>query len=364
MDKIKKLKVTVSVLLLLTLFAGMLTGCITPLPEEPSEIPPATSEEPLSIELPNEKLNLLTGEYDLKKSEYGKRPIAVMVNNIKIAWPQAGIGNADLLYEMEVEGGITRLLAVFSSLERIPDKLGSVRSMRPYYINLAGGHNAIYVGHGWSGRAKDLLANQKLIDFINGDVHGKAFFRDAAKGKQKGREHSSYTTREKLESVAKELKLNTELEEKWQDNTFLNFRAPDNAKAVGNPCETLKVPFSKYATSVFTYDVEKKVYFKSEFSEKHIDETTGKQLAFTNVLVLFMPVSMEDSKHLAFDFSASGPGFYASNGKIQEIKWGKGWNVEEPFKFRGADGKGMTANAGRTMVCIVRTTQEDKLSYE
>ena len=318
----------------------------------------------MTVELPNEKLNLLTGEYDLKKSEYGKRPVAVMINNIKIAWPQAGIGSADLVYEMEVEGGITRMLALFSSLERIPDKLGSVRSMRPYYINLAGGHNAIYVGHGWSGTAKDLLANKNTIDFINGDVHGKAFFRDAAKGKQKGREHSSYTTREKLEETAKTLKLQTELEEKWKDKTFLTFREPDQAKAVGKTCGTLKVPFSKYATSTFTYDSEKKIYLKSEFSQEHIDETTGEQLAFTNVLVLFMPVSMEDKKHLAFDFTASGPGLYASNGKVQEIKWGKGWNVEETFKFRGEDGKGLEANAGRTMVCIVRTTQKDSVSYE
>ena len=47
-----------------------------------------------------------------------KRPVAVMVSNIKAFLPQYGIDDADIIYELPVEGGITRLMAVLCGLYR------------------------------------------------------------------------------------------------------------------------------------------------------------------------------------------------------------------------------------------------------
>ncbi|MEV8585410.1 DUF3048 domain-containing protein [Streptomyces sp. NPDC051180] len=60
--------------------------------------------------------------------------VAVKIDNVTAARPQTGLGAADLVYVEQVEGGVTRLLAVYSS--RLPDRVGPVRSARESDISL------------------------------------------------------------------------------------------------------------------------------------------------------------------------------------------------------------------------------------
>ena len=69
--------------------------------------------------------NDLTGEWVTDRTEEYGRPIAVMLNNISDAMPQCDIGKADIVYEMKVEGGITRLLGIFNDYSNL-EKLGSI----------------------------------------------------------------------------------------------------------------------------------------------------------------------------------------------------------------------------------------------
>ena len=74
-----------------------------------------------------------------------------MINNISVAQSvQTGLSKADIVYETEVEGGITRLLAVFQDITAA-EKIGTIRSARYPYVDLAMGHNAIYVHCGQDG---------------------------------------------------------------------------------------------------------------------------------------------------------------------------------------------------------------------
>ena len=97
--------------------------------------------------------NPLSGE-GLDTDISGKRPAAVMFNNLKKALPQLGVAKADVLYEIVAEGGITRIMGLYQDLEDVGD-LGSVRSARDYYVNLALGHDAIYIHAGGSPQAYD-----------------------------------------------------------------------------------------------------------------------------------------------------------------------------------------------------------------
>ena len=65
-------------------------------------------------------VNLLTGMEGISKEAVGKRPIAVMVNNHKEAMPQYGISDADIIFEIPVEGAITRLMAVYGDYTKVP----------------------------------------------------------------------------------------------------------------------------------------------------------------------------------------------------------------------------------------------------
>ena len=114
--------------------------------------------------------NPLTGE-GLNEDISGKRPIAVMFNNLRKALPQIGIAQADVIYEIVAEGGITRMMGVFQNLEGVGD-LGSIRSARDYYVSLALGHDAIYIHAGGSPQAYDAFDSWGIthIDFVNGPV--------------------------------------------------------------------------------------------------------------------------------------------------------------------------------------------------
>lgn len=74
------------------------------------------------------------------------RPYAVMINNIGVARPlQSGLQDAYIIYEMIVEGGLTRYMALF--LDQSTERIGSIRSARHYYLDYALENDAIYVHH-------------------------------------------------------------------------------------------------------------------------------------------------------------------------------------------------------------------------
>lgn len=74
------------------------------------------------------------------------RPITVMIPNTKTA-AQYGISQADVLYECNVEGSITRLMALFQDWRDF-DRLGNVRSCRDYYIYWSFEWDAFYIHFG------------------------------------------------------------------------------------------------------------------------------------------------------------------------------------------------------------------------
>ena len=76
------------------------------------------------------------------------RPIAVSINNNHAAWPQAGLQDAYLSYELIAEGGITRILAFFKDTNT--EKIGSVRSARHYFLDYVLENDAIFVHYGLS----------------------------------------------------------------------------------------------------------------------------------------------------------------------------------------------------------------------
>ena len=132
--------------------------------------------------------NPLTGlasETDLTEA----RPYAVMINNIRKSTPQKGIAQADMIFEIPVEGNITRLMGIYQDFKGV-DVIGSIRSARPYFIDIARGFDAIYIHAGGSDDAYALLKSSGItyIDGTNGT--SATFFRDQQRMETMGCEHS------------------------------------------------------------------------------------------------------------------------------------------------------------------------------
>ena len=77
----------------------------------------------------------LTGEW-IDETIANQRPLALMLGNTKIATPQYGITDADVIYEAAVEGQETRLMAIFQDYANL-EKVMSIRSCRHYYVHWA-----------------------------------------------------------------------------------------------------------------------------------------------------------------------------------------------------------------------------------
>ncbi len=298
-------------------------------------------------------INPLTGLQNLDNSKLNQRPVSIMVNNISIAQDiQTGLDQADIVYETYVEGGITRLMAVYKDVTKADD-IGSCRSARYSYVDLAGGHDAIYFHAGLDRKYCAAHFKELGSDHINLLESSGAYSQRVANGKSS--EHTLYTSGKQLWKAVKGYNRRTTLKSQYQNN-WMNFnKEGEEVKPAGGTAEKITVPFSSSYSSEFTYNKEDKMYYKTQNGYKHSDWKTGKQLKFKNILVLNSSVSyFPDNKHVKTALT-SGSGYYCSEGGYEKINWKKG-STGDILKITKKDGTEVSYNAGTTWVCFVRST--------
>ena len=356
-----RLKSLISLLLAAVLLFS-LTAC-SKTPEDPtidssSSIPSGTISNPPAKEeeevIPT-YLNPLTGEMTLTDPEaVGKKPVAITINNIYVAQKvQCGLDQADVVFETEVEGGITRLLAVFADVSAV-QKLGTVRSLRVVFADIAAGMNALLFYHGidedyCSPHLKSLGINSHQIGAKSDsfrEKNGLAY------------EHRLYTSGELLDGVI-------EGKKKWTTEgttSWLNF-SKDSAKVA--PADTkavnIKVPFSGTTTTQFIYDETEQKYARARKDVEYVDALSGKRELFTNVFILETTITNYDDGYHRKVALEGGNGYYASAGGIVPIKWTKG-DSKDNFKFTLEDGTPLTVNQGNSYICI--KSKAKKVSFE
>ena len=307
--------------------------------------------------------NPLTGEAtetDISQN----RPVAIMLNNLKKALPQHGVAEADMIYEVCAEGGITRMMAVFQSVEGVGD-LGSVRSSRPYYVELAAGLDAIYIHAGGSNGAYEAIRDHGVfnIDGVNGPYGGTMFWRDAQRRKTAGFEHSLFTSDSRISDLlsgALAAKRQTHEEGYSLPLTF----AQDGTPADGQTANTVRVKFSNNKTGVFTYDAAQGAYLVSQHGAPYVDGNTDEQVAVTNVLVVMTDISVipkDKEGRLDVDLVGSGSGWFACGGKYVPITWSKA-SPTAPLTYSTADGQPLTLGVGSSYINII--DRDDPVTFE
>ena len=294
---------------------------------------------------PTVYMNPLTGENNIESKEVAnRRPVAIMVNNISVAQPvQTGLEKADIVYETEVEGGITRLLAVFQDTTKA-EKIGTVRSARYAYVDLAMGHDAIYVHHGQD----DKYCGPHLKDtdrIILGTNNAGVRLKNGLAS-----EHTLYAYGDKLWNVIKK----QHKTERKSDATWQTFADEKTSITYTDAATSISVPFSSSYRTVFKYDAEKGKYTRYFRDTLRKDYVSGNTENFENVFVLITQISnYGDGYHKKIDLT-KGEGYYCVNGTYTKIKWSKG-NSSSGFVFTNADGSPLTVNAGNSWVCIADT---------
>ncbi|MBS1402352.1 MAG: DUF3048 domain-containing protein [Oscillospiraceae bacterium] len=332
--------------ILLALALILCSGCGGPKSEKPSVSNNKTDAKNQTYYAP------LTGEL-LDEEPANTRPYAVMINNIIYAQPQVGVGSADMIYEIPAEGGITRMMAIFSDLSDL-EAVGSIRSLRPYYLSVALSYDAIVIHGGGSEQAYSDVKTYNADNF-DGVRDAKAssaiFYRDSSRG-QHGSEHTLFFHGTKVADLVQEYGFRTEHNSGYK--TGLTFSDDAVSQCTGDAA-TIQVTFNTSKSTQFTYQSDSGKYTAVQYNDDYKDGATGEKVAFSNVLVLSAAMSTVDSYgRLAVELTGSGDGYLACGGKYVPIKWSRS-SINDCFTYTLADGTPLNLARGTTYVGVVPT---------
>lgn len=344
----KTLSLALALILLLSACGKGPEAGASPSPAPPSPAASPTPEpEPTPYDGP---VNPLTG-LPLEHGSPDDRPVAIMLNNLKKALPQLGVSQADIIYEVLAEGGITRMLGVYQSVEGV-GTIGSVRSSRPYYLELALGHDAVYLHAGGSPDAYSKIKSWGVtaLDCVNGPYEGTLFWRDQWRRKNLGYEHSVVTSGEAITTLFPSYSFRQQHQEGYTyDMAFAEDGAPD-----GETAQSVTVPFSDYKTGLFTYDADTGLYLVSEYGQPYVDGNSGEQVGVTNLLILktrCANIPGDEYGRITVDLTG-GEGWFACGGQYVPIRWEKGFPNGQ-LRYYTADGAPLVLGQGRSYVCVV-----------
>ena len=280
------------------------------------------------------------------------RPFAVMVNNIIYAQPQVGTSKAAWIYEVEAEGGITRMIAVFSDLDDV-SSLGSIRSVRPYYLSIARSYDAILVHAGGSDAAYSEL-DSSGYDHIDGvrsaEDNAAVYYRDPSRGAH-GTEHTLFLHADKVAAYAEQKGIR--MEHKGDYTSALNFSDDAADQGVG-AANTVNVAVTKSKTTSFTYHPDTGMYTAAQYGSDYIDGGTNEIVSFANVMVLNTTIHMtgDEKGHNEVAVVGSGTGYLFTGGQYVPIKWSRA-DIDSPFTYTLEDGSSLFLSRGATYCCIV-----------
>ena len=238
-------------------------------------------------------------------------------------------------------------------------RIGSIRSSRPYYLELALGHDAIYIHAGGSEDAYAKIREWGVtsLDGVRGTCmsttpNGGLMWRDPERRKSFSLEHTVVTTGEAIAQWLPEYS-NVRLDHKDGYTYEMNF-AEDGTPAGGSPAEKITVPFSNYKTGVFTYDPDSKTYSVEQYGGAYTDGDNGEQVSVTNVVVILTACKNTGDKyaHITVDLASGGAGYYACGGQVVGITWSKGF-PDGQLIYRDLNGNPLTFGVGQTYVNIV-----------
>ncbi|MPQ42199.1 DUF3048 domain-containing protein [Clostridium tarantellae] len=289
------------------------------------------------------KLSQYTGEKISSLSE-SKFPFFCIIENSVNSRPQSGLSEADIVYETLAEGGIPRFLALFNN--NSPKKIGPVRSVRPYFIDITKEFNLPFAHCGGSAEALSTISSNNTLQSINEIAQTNFFWRD----NDRAAPHNLYTSAENIRNFINLNDLNTSSE------NFLKFDS-----AYWNYEELNEVNFIKFSPSKnysTNYKYTNGKYVKYMDNELAIDKNNNNPLTFKNIIIQKTKISLHpDGNHININLLGYGDGYLCSNGKIEKITWSKSTETS-PTLIKNSSGKEVPLSSGNTIWHIIDSNTE------
>lgn len=276
------------------------------------------------------------------------RPVAVMIDNQgDRPLPQAGIRQAQIVYEVLTEYRITRYLAFFWG--GMPEMVGPVRSSRHYFLDFAMEYDAVYTHYGWSPQAqKDIRALK--IQNVNGLVNGDAFWDT---DKDRGNWQDSFTSKEKVDAQIARLKYRSAPTQTFPFTYADVFAVP----ATGDAATKVDLTYGKGFTAGYAYNATTCLYERTRNGVAQMERNTGLQVTPRNILVEVVPsaqIAGDEKYRINVATVGKGAGWFITGGKSRKITWEKkARNVQTIYLFE--DGSPLVLNPGQMWVEVIPT---------
>jgi hypothetical protein len=284
---------------------------------------------------------------------WNQLPFAVMVENTPPARPQAGLSQASIVYETLAEGGVTRFLAIFPQAIK-PKLLGPVRSARPYYVDWAKEHDALYMHAGGSQDALKEIARLKMRSYDGLRSVMAKFYSRKCFGV-----HCLFTSAVQMDKLVKTKQLTTVNAKSSDGWTFKN-DAPLKDRPKSASSKKLSIDFNGRTYRVdWTYDRASNRYKRMNGGVIAKDKNTGKQIRASNVLVMRIPKEKVLDKKLRLEFKLVGRGdatLYRDGKAISLRWWKKDKNSRTVYYLKGTSTQ-VEFNRGTTWVEVVPGTR-------
>lgn len=305
---------------------------------------------PASAAQPQLYRSELTNEW-ISSSLQNQRPIAVMVDNEKVALPHYGMTQADVVYEMTnslLNDGVTRFMAIVKDWGSIT-QFGSIRSVRPTNLQIAPEWNAVVCHDGGPFYINAYLANDFVENF-------SGTFGRVNNGKR--REFTEYILPGDLARNFAKKGYSTTYNKYYQGPHY-KFAADSAPTTLVNApgsivCNRIDLPYM-HNNPYLTYNAQTGLYYYTEYGKAHVDPgNNNTQLSFKNLIIQKSRyVQLDAGGYMQFQcVDVNQPGYYLTNGRAIPITWTKNSDLDIT-RYYDANGNEIQLNTGKTYVALV-----------
>ena len=268
-----------------------------------------------------------------------KRPaLTIKIENTPEALPQWGVDQADVVYEEIVNGGITRLAAIFNS--HAPVKVGPVRSVRPTDTQIVWPLGGIFAYSGGAAYAVASISTApvKLIDESSA---GAAMFRDPSRYAP----HNLFAVAPSLFAFGATPVPPPVL------FTYRQGTTPPNGPSVSK----IVVPFPSIYPVTWTWDAATQSWDRTLFGQPDVTGT-GVRESPKNVVVMFVDYVNGIGTEASYaNLQGSGPVTIFTDGKKEVGTWSRGSSKGDVVTYQSANGAPMSLTPGQTWVELLNT---------
>lgn len=310
-----------------------------------------TEPPPTTTTTTRPPIDPLTGQVFADPALLARPVVAVKIDNVDgLSTPQAGINEADVVYELQVEGQITRLLSLFHTSEAGP--IGPVRSARGSEIGLLEELNApLFTWHGANEILGSLVRQSKVVPRSFDDVPAQ-FFR-------RGDRPTPYNSF--IHGIA-QIRATAPAGHPGPTRPLFTFAAPGQAPSPhAVPASTVIIRFpppfgSGGGEAPVTYTWDGARWLRTQAGHPHVD-TEGRQVAVENVIVRFteaLDSGTTDGSGVRVPTAqvfGSNVAWVFSQGTVTVGTWVK-TDADTPTRYLDQDGNDIALASGKTWISL------------